>query len=118
VLFCHGSPRDDEEPILPSTSPADLAVMLAGVDAELVVFGHTHTQLVWRAGGKLLLNPGSVGLPRGARGAHWALLGPGIELRRTEYDIEAAAELVRASGLPSADAAFAAPLLAPPPVRV
>jgi hypothetical protein len=29
-------------------------------------------------------------MPYGTRGAHWALLGDGVRLRRTEYDVEAA----------------------------
>jgi hypothetical protein len=33
-------------------------------------------------------------MPYGARGAHWALLGEGVQLRRTEYDVEAACEFL------------------------
>ena len=33
-----------------------------------------------------------------SRGAYWAILDEGVELRRTDYDLERAAELVRASG--------------------
>jgi diadenosine tetraphosphatase ApaH/serine/threonine PP2A family protein phosphatase len=46
-----------------------------------------------------LVNAGSVGMPyEGRRGAFWALLGTGqVELRRTEYDVEAAAETIRSS---------------------
>lgn len=40
--------------------------------------------------GLLVINPGSIGMPYGRAGAHWALLGPGIELRSTTFDIEAA----------------------------
>jgi hypothetical protein len=38
----------------------------------------------------------------GAPGAYWALLGPGIELRHTEYDVERAAAEIRESGFPLA----------------
>jgi hypothetical protein len=34
------------------------------------------------------------------RGARWAILGPDVELRRTDYDHERTAELYRASGIP------------------
>ena len=37
----------------------------------------------------------------GRRGAYWALLGPDIEFRRTEYDVEAtvaAIQVMRCSG--------------------
>jgi hypothetical protein len=55
-----------------------------------------------RVDGLRLLNPGSVGLPyeQGTGYAYWALLGPEVELRRTEYDLDAAIEAMRASGMP------------------
>ncbi len=115
TLFCHGSPRSDEEPITAATSEKALARMLAGVEETTVVFGHTHAQFERRASGKRLVNPGSVGLPFGERGAYWALLGHAVELRRTGYDVEEAAERFRRSGAPSAKAAFADHVLAPPP---
>ena len=38
-----------------------------------------------------VVNPGSVGMPYGRAGAHWALLSAGaVELRRTAYDVPAA----------------------------
>ena len=37
------------------------------------------------------VNPGSVGMPYGTVGAHWALLGPEVTLRCTGYDAQAAA---------------------------
>jgi hypothetical protein len=43
------------------------------------------------------VNPGSVGMPYGHTGAHWALLGPHVELRRTDYDLAAAAATMRAT---------------------
>ncbi len=47
-----------------------------------------------------------------AHGASWCLLGPDAELRRTDDDVEAAAQRIRATGLPDADG-FAADLLRP-----
>ena len=48
-----------------------------------------------------MANAGSVGMPyEGRPGAYWALLGPDVELRRTEYDIIAAAEAIRATSYP------------------
>ena len=112
ALFCHGSPRRDDERITATTPEARLAEMLAGVLEETVVFGHTHAQFERVACGKRLVNPGSAGLPYGERGAYWALLGPGVQLRRTEYDVERAAQLMRAAGTP---ADFAGRILEPPP---
>jgi len=54
-----------------------------------------------RVAGLRLLSPGSVGLPyEGRRGAFWALLGPEVELRRTEYDVDAAVAEMRATDDP------------------
>jgi hypothetical protein len=42
-----------------------------------------------------------VGMPyEEAPGAYWALLGSGVELRRTEYDLNEAVSRLRASGIP------------------
>jgi predicted phosphodiesterase len=102
VLFCHGSPRSDEEMILKTTPDEWLRDMLRGVEADIVVCGHTHMQFDRTVDGKRVVNAGSVGLPYGAPGAHWVLLGPTVEHRRTSYDTEAAAARVEAGGWPKA----------------
>jgi hypothetical protein len=53
-------------------------------------------------GSARVVNAGSVGMPYGNPAAYWLLLGPGVELRRTSYDIERAAERVRATSYPQA----------------
>jgi putative phosphoesterase len=104
VLFCHGSPRDDEEIVTALTTEERLAPMLRGVAEPTVVCGHTHVQFDREAGGKRIVNAGSVGMPYEVRpGAYWALLDGEVELRRTDYDLQAAAAAVRASGYPGAD---------------
>jgi predicted phosphodiesterase len=105
VLLCHGTPRSDEEIVTLVTPEARLAPMLEGIEADIVLAGHTHSQLDRRVGGIRFVNGGSVGMPyEDEPGARWALLGPdGVELRRTEYDLEAAAARIRATGYPGAD---------------
>jgi putative phosphoesterase len=86
VLFCHATPRNDEE-IFTAISPDERwREALAGVDAEVVVCGHTHVQFERRIGDIRLVNAGSVGMPyEHAPGAYWAVLdGADVELRRTE----------------------------------
>jgi predicted phosphodiesterase len=105
VLFCHGSPRSDEE-ILTAVSREDrLREILAGVDVNVVVCGHTHLQFDRTVDGKRLVNAGSVGMPyEGTVGvAYWALLGPDVELRSTPYDFAEARSAIRAAGFPAAD---------------
>ena len=41
-------------------------------------------------------------MPYGEPGAYWLLLGPGVSLRKTNYDLEAAAERVRKTEYPLA----------------
>lgn len=102
VLFCHGSPRSDEEMILRTTPDDWLREMLADVEADVVVCGHTHMQFDRVVEGIRVVNAGSVGLAYGAPGAHWLLLGPEIQHRRTPYDNGLFADRVAASGWPLA----------------
>src|SRR5256714_7151281 len=102
--FCHGSPRSDEECVTERTPRARVRELLAGVPERVLVTAHTHVSYDRTLDGVRLVNPGSVGMPHeGASGAYWALLGPQVEHRRTEYDVERAAELYRASGDPPAE---------------
>src|SRR5215510_10222649 len=77
--------------------------LMDGVEADLVVCGHTHMQFDRSLGRLRIVNPGSVGMPYGEQGAYWAMLGPEVSLRRTDYDREAAA--ARISAKDSEDAA-------------
>jgi predicted phosphodiesterase len=116
VRFCHGSPRSDEECVTERTPRERVAELMDGVLEHVVATAHVHVSYDREIGGVRLLSPGSVGLPYEADGgARWALLGPGVELRRTDYDVAAAAELIRGSGDPAAERI--ARLLLEPPAR-
>ena len=107
VLFCHATPRDDEEVVLVDSRLGRWQEVFAGIPAKVttIVCGHTHMPFTRLAHGRLVINPGSVGMPYGQPGAHWALLGPGAELRRTVFDMDAACALITAgSGFPGARA--------------
>ena len=99
VMFCHATPRDDEEVVVVDSRLDRWAEVLAGLPEQVttVVCGHTHMPFTRLAHGRLVVNPGSVGMPYGRAGAHWALLADGaVTLRRTEYDIEAARAAIHA----------------------
>jgi diadenosine tetraphosphatase ApaH/serine/threonine PP2A family protein phosphatase len=100
ILFVHGSPLSDVESFAPEPQP-DEARMLAGVRDRTVVFGHSHQQFR-RPGpnGTELFNPGSVGMPLdGDVRAAWGTLDDGdFTFRRTEYDVQRAADAYRAMG--------------------
>jgi predicted phosphodiesterase len=117
TLFCHGSPRADDEVITALTPPARLAPMLAGVAEALVVCGHTHHQFELAAAGRRVVNAGSVGMPyEGDAAAFWLLVRDGEpEPRRTGYDVAAAAAAIRATGTPGAEDLLRHSLLEPVP---
>jgi len=114
LLFCHATPRNDTE-IFTRLTPEDcLLPIFEGVNAPLVICGHTHMQFDRMIGKVRVVNAGSVGMPFGEPGAYWLLLGPGVELRRTSYDLAGAAERIRASKYPQADEFAANNVLRPP----
>lgn len=102
VLFCHATPRDDNEIFTRLTPDERLAPMLAGLDVPLIVCGHTHMQFDRTVGTTRIVNAGSEGMPFEEPGAYWLLLGPGVELRRTQYDLAQAAERIRSTAYPEA----------------
>jgi putative phosphoesterase len=84
VLYCHATPRNDVDIFTERTPDAELVEIFAGVDADIVVCGHTHTQFERTIAGKRVVNSGSVGMPyEDEPGAYWTL---DLEHRRTAYD--------------------------------
>ena len=102
VVFCHATPRDDNELFTRLTPEHRLRPIFEATNAALVICGHTHMQFDRRVGGVRVVNAGSVGMPFGDPGAYWALLGSGLELRHTPYDLAAAAERISATEYPQA----------------
>jgi putative phosphoesterase len=95
TLFCHATPRDDEEMVLVDSPISRWADVLSEVPEEVrtIVCGHTHMPFARQVDRRLVVNAGSVGMPYGAPGASWALLtSAGVELRRTYLKIDEAAE--------------------------
>lgn len=114
VLFCHATPRSDDETFTAMTPEEDAASILAGVNHGLIVCGHTHSQFDRRVAGHRVVNAGSVGLPyEDAPGAYWAIIDEDIQHRRTVYDFARAAARIRRSGCPHADE-FAEGIISPP----
>ena len=104
VRCCHSLPDDDERGLTRITPEPDFDADLEGIEESVVIGGHTHVQFDRRVGPWRYVNVGAVGRPyEGRPGAYWALLGREVELVRTDYDFEAAAEAVVASGQPNAE---------------
>jgi predicted phosphodiesterase len=118
----HGSPRD---PTWEYITDANVALAnLASFDTRICLFGHTHVPIVYRAdegrveavtakvgapvsvqGGRLLINPGSVGQPRdGNPAASYAVIDMGaatVDFKRVRYDIDRTQRLMREVELPA-----------------
>ncbi|MDX6235995.1 MAG: hypothetical protein QOG10_810 [Kribbellaceae bacterium] len=108
VLFCHATPRDDEEMVLVDSPISRWAEVFSGVseNTRTVVCGHTHMPFARQVDRRLVVNAGSVGMPYGAPGPSWALLTPeGVQLRRSALEPDVAADLVaKASSYQGVDA--------------
>lgn len=105
VLLVHGSPRKINEYLFEDRPLFSLERIARESGADLLVFGHTHLPYQKDVLDVRFINDGSVGKPKdGDPRAGYALveIGAGINVffRRVAYDVAAAAEAVRASGLP------------------
>jgi putative phosphoesterase len=114
VLFCHGTPRHCNEIFTIATPEAALLPLFDSLDVALVVCGHTHMPFDRLVGRTRVINAGSVGMPFGAPGADWLVLGPDVDLRHTDYDLAEAAVRIRRSGFVGADG-FVRQILQPAP---
>ena len=114
VLFCHATPRNDSEIFTRLTDEDRVLPMFEGVDAPVVVCGHTHMQFDRTIGKTRVVNAGSVGMPFQEPGAYWLSLGPDVQLRRTSYDLAKAAERIRGTKYPQAEDFAARNVLRPP----
>jgi putative phosphoesterase len=117
VLCFHGSPSSYDDMILATTPHDELLHLLGGCHQPLMLGGHSHVQLVRVIEGRLLVNPGSVGLPFTgipfgelqliSRWAEYALIRIGgdqlsVDLRRTRYNVDAMLRRTTKSGVPHA----------------
>jgi putative phosphoesterase len=117
VLFCHATPRNDVDVMTKETALDRMRVHLSSVDADMVVCGHTHMQFERTVDDVRVVNAGSVGMTYGEPGAYWAMLGPALQLRRTDYDREAAAQRIRAKDWPKANEFATKNVITPPPIE-
>jgi predicted phosphodiesterase len=133
MLLCHGSPRSDVEPLLETVEldgqrPAsrdEVEQRTAGAAVRVIACGHTHVpRVVQTSDGRLIVNPGSVGLQaydsdhptatgqavvyyvdNGSPHASYAILdevdgGWEVSFHRVVYDWAAAAACAERNGRP------------------
>ncbi len=102
VLFVHATPTSDTDIFTERTPDQVLRGIFVDAEADVVVCGHTHIQFDRTVDGLRIVNAGSVGMPFDRPGAYWALIDNGVTLRRTAYDVDAAAAIVRRTSYPGA----------------
>jgi predicted phosphodiesterase len=117
VLFCHATPRNEDDVFTRLTPDERLLPIFEGLEVPLVVCGHTHMQFDRMVGRVRVANAGSAGMPFGAPGADWLLLGRDVQFRHTTYDLERAAARIRATQYPQAEDFAANNVLRPPPAE-
>ncbi|GGF45054.1 phosphoesterase [Marmoricola endophyticus] len=104
VVFCHGSPRRDDELVLVDSPVGRWRAALGELPEghRTVVCGHTHMPFVRLLDRRLVVNAGSVGMPYGRPGGAWALLDDGgVALRHTGIDVDATvAQVIAGSTYP------------------
>lgn len=100
-LLVHATPRDPLDEYL-LRDEAAWSRRLETVDADIVCVGHTHMQFKLKVGDKMVVNPGSVGLPRdGDPRAAYAVIEDGrVELKRVSYPIEETVAAIEAAPWP------------------
>lgn len=108
VLFCHGTPRSVDEVVLVDTRLSRWAEALTDVPPQVrfISCGHTHMAFVRHVDHRVVLNPGSIGMPYGRPGGNWALLRDGgVALRHTPLDLDiVCARIVAESTYPEREA--------------
>jgi putative phosphoesterase len=100
-FLVHATPRDP----LDEYAPPDAEFWsrrLRNVDADVVCVGHTHQPYVLEVGDKLVINPGSVGLPRDGdpRASYAVIEDYKVDVKRVEYPVEDTVAVIQASALP------------------
>jgi predicted phosphodiesterase len=117
-LGFHGSPRDFDEFIFPSTAEAQFQEVLGAHSGRIMAGGHIHLQYVRRIADSFFFNPGSVGVayrheqPEGSfrldPWAEYAVLSVDgertrLEFRRAPMDVDEVVRVYRSSGRPHAE---------------
>ncbi|MGI9475194.1 MAG: metallophosphoesterase family protein [Hyphomicrobiaceae bacterium] len=129
IFMCHGSPRGDttfwlhnvdDRGVMHATSIDDIEAEAEGIEASVILCAHTHIPRIVRLrDGRLVVNPGSVGLPgyvvrepvehavqTGTPDACYAVLERyskawNVTFRYVPYDSKPMAELARSCNMPT-----------------
>lgn len=108
IVLAHGSPRKINEYLYTDRPDASLERILDGVNADVLVVGHTHKPYhKILPSGRHVINEGSVGKPKDGdpRACYVILEAEGRDLKvdfvRVPYDVEITAAAIEASEMPT-----------------
>lgn len=111
----HGVPASHMTDLLATHTDEEIDGFLRDLEGDVFAGGHTHIQMLRQHRGKLVINPGSVGMPFEEyvggqvptlmRHAEYAIVegdkhGVGVSLRRVEVDLDVARAHVEATKWP------------------
>ena len=103
ILLCHGSPRSLKEELrIPDEKVTHI---MEECESEMILCGHTHRRVTIEHAGKVVYNPGAVGIPLESEGkAQFMILHgeQGVwkpEFVDLEYDVEAVIRELYEAGL-------------------
>lgn len=103
ITICHGSPYKVNQKLLPNNNKT--FEIMESIDTPIILCGHTHIQNKIENKGKVVLNPGSVGVPLFSNGKSQFLILHGIDNKWEEefvsltYDTETVIKELHISGL-------------------
>jgi len=100
VHACPRSPLHEYMP--PQRTDAEWSAALDDVNGATVLIGHTHVAFARLVGAGLVINPGSLGMPKdgNAHGSYAVLDGPSVQFCRIAYDPEPMLGRLQALKLP------------------
>jgi putative phosphoesterase len=103
IRMVHATPSEPLHRYLHPSEEEPWKTEVAPLEADIVLVGHTHVPMMLRVGDKIVLNPGSVGLPSdGDSRAAYAIIEDGVpRLERVEYDVEATVSRLDRRSLPA-----------------
>ncbi|HEX6488184.1 MAG TPA: metallophosphoesterase family protein [Candidatus Dormibacteraeota bacterium] len=105
LALTHAAPGNLWDMVPKDADDERMREVFGRLQAPLAVYCHIHTPFVRDVGGFTVANTGSAGMPfDGDVRASWLLVIDGrAEVRRVEYDVEAAVDELLHSGLPDAE---------------
>jgi putative phosphoesterase len=100
-FLVHATPRDPMDEFAAPDAEA-WKRRLEGIDADYVCVGHTHVPYTLPVGKTVVINPGSVGIPRDGdpRASYAVITDQGPELKRVEYPIHETIAAIEGTALP------------------